>query len=169
MYVVKVSDSMAVHNRIEKAVALAEELIGAGRTDLVPVIRQLSDLDMCVREFSDGTVVAGLALRAIETLLDAIDCGPEAPASMPPDEFTRRARLLAADVMQIGFDEQGHFEFHDIMACQVAARRVLTGVDEGSYTGREDERREAEEQRHAAEQRRRESEVRLREDDQRTS
>lgn len=135
----KLEDDM---NGGDDAIARIEALIEAGHTKLAPVLRMMIELQGCKRDFSDGNVIVGIAFNAIDRLLDGLEASAPATPSAPmsADEFGRRARLLAANVMEIGFDEQGQFEFHDIMDCQVQARRLLTGVDEGPYTGRTDEK-----------------------------
>lgn len=134
--------ALRVSNRIEQAIERIEQLVADLYPEAASAIKPLCEANACLRDFDGAEVGAGFVLQALEVILQVIGQPPRASTVMPQDEFSRRARLLAADVMEISFDDSGNFEYHDIMACQVSARRLLTGVDEGPYTGRQDEERE---------------------------
>lgn len=123
-----------VYAEIDGRLDRMEELIKQGKTDLVTAMRQLSEFREMVQQFTDGEVFGFALLEVIDPLLNSVESTSQ-PATREPIE--RQAKLLAADVIELGFDDDGHYDFHSIMELKTAARRLLTGVDEGPYTGRQ--------------------------------
>ena len=119
-----------------------ERLARSGRPELVTAVRRLTqvagELDSHgLHMLGDDAAgqAAWIALQmsgVLGVLVAELERAHAKPAGTSLD-FESRARLLCADLLELGFDEHGRWEFNDVMRAQHDARRILTGVDEGPY------------------------------------
>lgn len=137
-------EDISVEKTIQEMTGRLEALVHAGHVTLVGAIRELATVQGSLNEYGLhmlGDDAQGQAERMVWEMLHVLEpvvtaleeAHRTSQESSARDEFEKRARLLAADTMQLGFDDNGHWEFDDIMRIQHDARRLLTGVDEGPY------------------------------------
>lgn len=121
-----------------------EALIQRGHTKLVGVLRavvackgELQGLEgHGGRDFViSGRIIANQLLRAVDSMIDHLENTPAQHGTAADDRFVDRARVLAADVMALATDENGEWPYHAVQRARHDARRLLTGVDEGPYSG----------------------------------
>jgi uncharacterized protein YoaH (UPF0181 family) len=113
--------------RVDEAVERIEKLVTQGHTGAALAIRSVVELRSMAREFSDGETMAGIALRAVESLLDALEA-VGAQAVVPTDAFVQRARVLCADLLELSMEPGiDHWNQQEVGRCRDEARALLTG------------------------------------------
>jgi hypothetical protein len=103
-----------------------EELATAGHTNLVPLLRYITELRDCMQHVEGGDIVAPIAFNAIDRILEAFADMP-ATTPVPSDEFSRRARALCADLIATSYDGDAHEFVNQVVFLRAEARSMLTG------------------------------------------
>lgn len=121
-----------LNSRISSVIERIEQLVADGYTEAVSAIRPLAELPATIHAIGDSIDIgAGIALQAVEVLLDVLEANKEPPV------FNERplgpggeqlARELAADLMELQYDDQHQsFDYDTVRDLQTKARCLLTG------------------------------------------